>query len=445
MNNKIVSTLLLFAAYLITAYSPAAFAGGQFNAKCTYSHSLPDDSIVHYGQPGQAMMHDFFGNTKTDAYSDHSTLLTNKVTTCDSTSDISAYWVPQLKRASGIVQPDFAKTYYKNDQPVVSLSPIPAGLQMLAGDHMSNSPKPQINYLCRGGGYTTIAPTNCPVVTDASGIYSQLDISVHFPDCWDGVHLKPDLANQIINMAYRQSDGTCPASYPIKIPELQVNVQYSLGQNPDLSTAQLSMDPMLTNGTWMPMWGSLFTAHADFINGWKIDSMQYAIDKCSNANVACDNQIPTFYAPAIADAWMNSTGVTTTTGPTLQAGPGDIIFLKFSTPSNTSDYPWSKAFLQTQGQNVTDTSAIMLNLYAAASGWNESSPLPQAVDCSTQSVGGIYLDNANIRRLNDVTNYVKSAIASGAQTIGICVRNATGRTVAFSSKDGVFAPALFMK
>jgi hypothetical protein len=442
--NKIISALLLCTVCMISAYSPAAFASGQFNAKCTYSHTLPDDSIVHYGQPGQAMVHDFVGNTKTDAYSDYNTLLTNKVTTCDSTSDISAYWVPQLKRASGIVQPDFAKTYYRNDKPVVPLAPIPAGLEMLAGDHNSNSPKPQINYLCRGQNYTTIAPTNCPVVTDSSGTYSQLDISVHFPDCWDGVHLKPDFANQIVNMAYRQSDGTCPAAYPVKIPELQVNVQYSLGQDPDLSTAQLSMDPMLMNGVWTPMWGSLYTAHADFINGWKPDSMQYAVDKCSNANVDCDNQIPTYYSQDSGDAWMNSTGVTTATGPTLQVGPGDIIFLEFPTPS-ISDYPWSKAYLQTQGQNTTDTSAIMLNLYAANSGWNENAPLPQAVDCSTRSVGGIYLDNANIRRLNDVTNYVKSAIASGAQSIGICVRNTTGRTVVFSSREGVFTPALFLK
>src|ERR1700712_2976220 len=115
------------------------------------------------------MVHDFFGNTGADAYSTYYSLNNNKLTTCNVAADLSSYWVPQLKRASGIVVPSYQKTYYKNDQPVVPLHTIPAGLEMLAGDHHSSVPKPQINYLCRGGGYTQIAPTSCPVVTDNSG------------------------------------------------------------------------------------------------------------------------------------------------------------------------------------------------------------------------------------------------------------------------------------
>jgi hypothetical protein len=99
----------------------AAYAGGQFNVQCAYSHTLPDDTIIYPGQPGRAMVHDFFGNTGADAYSTYYSLNNNKVTTCDVAADLSSYWVPQLKRASGIVVPDYQKTYYKNDQPVVPL------------------------------------------------------------------------------------------------------------------------------------------------------------------------------------------------------------------------------------------------------------------------------------------------------------------------------------
>lgn len=53
-------------------------------------------------------------------------------------------------------------------------------------------------------------------------------------------------------MAYRNADGTCPSGFPIKIPESQVNIGYMLGQEPDLSTAQLSMDPILVNGAGVP-------------------------------------------------------------------------------------------------------------------------------------------------------------------------------------------------
>lgn len=455
MKTKASFVLLLSALFALTIYSPSVFAAGTFSVSCKYSLTKPDDSIVRYGLPGTAMQHDFFGNTGTDAYSDYSTLSANKMTTCDVSGDVSAYWAPQLKRASGIIVPDFAKTYYKNDQPVMPVSPIPPGLQMLAGDHRGTGPNPQINYLCRGGnGYTTIAPTSCPVVTDSNGTYAQLNISIHFPDCWNGKDTTPPRMTGsghtgpmafIGYMAYRNKDGTCPADFPVKIPELQMNIQYSLDQDPDLSTAQLSMDPQFVDGAWVPQWGSLYTAHADFISAWKKDTMKYAVDKCSNANTACAGNLPTYYSPATADAWISSTGAVSATDTQLQVGPGDTILMKFPTPVNTTDYPWSGAKLQTKGQNVTDSSAIMLSLYAAKTDWTESGPMPQAADCTQQSIGGIYLDNVDQPRLNDVTNYIRSSIASGGATIGICVRNTTGKTVVLSSREGTFAAALYLK
>ncbi|MFC0397793.1 DUF1996 domain-containing protein [Paraburkholderia rhizosphaerae] len=458
MRNNKFAVFACLICFGLQSYATSCLAGGQFAVNCTYSHTKPDDSIVWPNQPGQAMVHDFFGNTGTDAYSDYQTLSGNKLTTCDSKADVSAYWVPQLKRASGVIVPDFAKIYYKNDQPVVPLSPIPAGLQLLAGDHNGTGPKPQINYLCRGGGYTTTAPTNCPVVTDDSGTYAQLDISVHFPDCWNGKKIKPDTSggdahpaaamrysSMMDYMAYRNADGTCPSGFPVKIPELQLNVQYSLGQDPDLSTAQLSMDPMLVDGVLVPQWGSLYTAHGDFIDAWKIESMQYAIDKCSNADVACSNNIPLYYSPATADVWINGAGATTTTGPSLQVGPGDLILMKFPTPPHTGDYPWDVADLQTLGQNVTDANAVMLDLYGASTNWDDGSTPPTTANCTTQHIGGIYLDSTNQTRLNDVTSYVKNAIAAGEPTIAICMRNNTGTTAVFSSRDGAFSPALFLR
>ncbi|MFL9891528.1 DUF1996 domain-containing protein [Paraburkholderia sp. RL17-381-BIF-C] len=436
------------AAICLLFFLPAgaAYAGGQFNVQCAYSHTLPDDAIVFPGQPGRAMVHDFFGNTGADAYSTYYSLNDNKVTTCNVAADPSSYWVPQLKRASGIVVPGDQKTYYKNDQPVVPLHTIPDGLEMLAGDHRSSVPKPQINYLCRGGSYTQIAPTNCPVVTDSSGTYAQLDISVHFPDCWDGRTLVPSMASHIMNMAYRQADGKCPAAYPVKIPELQLNVAYDLGQDSDLSTAQLSMDPIFVNGTWVPQWGSLYTAHADFINAWKTDSLQYAVDNCSNANMACSNSIPTYYSKASADVWVDGRGVTHASDSTMTSDAGSVVLIKVPTPINLKDYPYTNSYLQTLAQNVTDTSAVTLDIYAASTNWDDVANLPTAAACNTnQRIGGIYLDSALQPRINDITRYVASQVAAGASQIGVCIRNATGRTIQISSRDGTRTPALFMK
>ncbi|MFB9121730.1 DUF1996 domain-containing protein [Paraburkholderia dipogonis] len=425
----------------------AASASGDFSVTCQYSHTLPDDAILYPGQPGKAMVHDFFGNTSADAYSTYDSLSQNKLTTCDAAADRSSYWAPQLKRASGVVVPGYQKTYYKNDQPVMPVQTIPAGLEMLAGDHHSSAPKAQINYLCRGGAYTQIAPTNCPVVTDNTGTYAQFNISVHFPDCWDGRTLVPNIPSKIMNMAYRRADGTCPAGFPVKIPELQLNVAYDLGQDPDLSSAQLSMDPILVDGVWVPQWGSLYTAHADFINAWKADSLQYAIDHCSNADTSCiSSNIPTYYSKASADAWVDSSGATHPAGPTMISDAGSTVLIKLPTPNNLTDYPYTTSALQTLAQNMTDANAVMLDVYAASTNWDDLSNLPTASACNTkQRIGGIYLDNALQSRTNDITQYVASQVATGAPQIGVCIRNATGKTIQFSSRDGAGTPALFMK
>lgn len=434
---------------MLTFAAASAHAGNQFNVQCAYSHSLPDDPIVHPGLAGQAMGHDFFGNTGTNAYSTYSSLNSNKVTTCDSKADVSAYWAPQLKRASGIVVPTYQKTYYKDDQPVVALQAIPAGVEMLAGNHNGTAPNPHVNFLCRGGSYTTTAPTTCRVVTDNSGTYAQLDISVHFPDCWDGKTLVPNPQGGIMNMAYRYADGTCPSGYPVKIPELQMNLAYDLGQDPDLSSAQLSLDPRWMDGHWVPQWGGMYTAHGDFINVWKTDTMQYLIDKCMNAPVTqgstCDKSIPTYYSAAGADVWTDASGAVHASDATLVSTAGGVVLLKFATPTGLGDYPYTTSALQTFGQNMTDSSAVMLDLYAASPNWDETTHLPTAAACSNQWIGGIYLDNAAQVRTNDISSYIASQVAAGATQIGVCIRNATSRTVQFSSREGTWAPALYLK
>jgi hypothetical protein len=457
------SQIFIWTLFMLAA--GAAHAGGEFNTQCNYSHTLPDDPIVYPGKAGEAMVHDFFGNTNTNASSTYDSLNSNKATTCDSTADRSAYWAPQLKRASGIINPTFEKTYYKDDHDVASypIHAIPLGLQMLAGDHMGTSPNPHINFLCLGtGNYTTTMPTSCPAVS-GSGEPSTLNISVHFPDCWDGVNLVPNLgssranrmkglmkaASGALNAAYRNSDGTCPAGYPVKIPELQLNISYPLGDDPDLTTAQLSLDPILQNGQWVPQWGSMYTAHGDFFNAWHAQSMQFIVDSCMNKpstpGATCSKNIPTYYSAASADVRLTSSGSTEATGATLVSDPGDVVFIKFPTPANLDDYAYAGSYLQSFAGNVSDTSAVMLDLYAASTDWDDATKLPTAASCTTQKIGGIYLDNVQQVRINDISSYVASQKAAAAKQIGICVRNATGRTVTFSSRDGSWTPGLYLK
>jgi hypothetical protein len=444
-----------------------AHAGTIFNTNCNYSHTLADDPIVYPGKTGEAMVHDFFGNSSTNANSTYGTLSTQKAVTCDSLADRSAYWAPQLKRASGIIMPTFEKTYYRNDQPVASfpVHAIPLGLQMLAGDHMGTAPNPHINFLCLGtGNFTTTMPTSCPPNSESTGDPSELHISVHFPDCWDGKTLKPDLgsnradrmkslmkaASGKLNVAYRNSDGTCPAAYPVKIPELQMNLAYPLGDDPDLSTAQLSLDPIFQNGQWVPQWGSMYTAHGDFFNAWHADTMQFMVDSCMNKDVVagstCGKNIPTYYSKVSADVQVDSSGAVHPTDATLTLAPGDVILMKMPMPANLNDYSYAASYLQTLGGNVTDSTAYSIYIYAASTDWDDKANLPTAAACGTgSSVGRIYLDNVQQVRINDVSSYIASQKAAGAKQIGLCLRNTTTKTFQFSSREGSWAPGLYLK
>jgi hypothetical protein len=435
-------------AALMGFFLPCAMAhAGQFNTDCQYSHTLPDDSIVHYGKPGESMVHDFVGNTKTDAFSSFVTLMQNKVTTCNNAPDFSAYWVPQLKRASGTVAPTNIKIYYANTNmnPAFPVHPFPDGFQMLAGDHMSTVPKPDITYHCSGQGQSKTVPASCPMLTDATGTYAHLEVIIHFPNCWDGKNEKPDFRAKIINTADSNADGSCPATHPVKVPRLEMHVQYRLEPDGDLSTAQLSMDPKRSNGEWVAQWGSLYTEHADFVNGWKPDSMKYAVDKCLNNDAACDNQIPVYYTTDMADGWISSSGAATTSGPTLRLGPGDTAFVKLPTPTDVTEFPWTQISLQTYGRNVTDATQATIKVYAATPRWDASGPAPQAADCSPVSLGSFGINGEEKPRLINISGHVKGAMSAGNPTVGLCLRNAGDKTVELSSKDGKFAPVLFLK
>lgn len=107
--KRTVLTPALSATVLLLAMQ-AAHAGPQAHVVCSYSHTLGDDAIMMYGMPNEAMLHDFFGNVQTDAYSSRESLRTQEKTTCDNKADSSAYWAPSLKLPDGtVVKPAYQK------------------------------------------------------------------------------------------------------------------------------------------------------------------------------------------------------------------------------------------------------------------------------------------------------------------------------------------------
>lgn len=95
---------------------------------------------------------------------------------------------------------------------------------------------------------------------------------------------------------------------------------------------------------------------------------------------------------------------------------------------------------------------VMIRVYylllknSATTDWDDTEHLPNATACSTsQGIGGIYLDNVQQVRTNDISGYIAALKAAGAKEVGLCIRNRTGKTVSFSSRSGSWTPGLYLK
>jgi hypothetical protein len=440
------SPWLLMAALLA---APAVANAGQFNVLCAYSHTLPDDPIMFPGKPVQSMVHDFFGNTSTDAFTANADLLALPDNSCENVADSSAYWAPQLRRAGGtqIVRPKLQKTYYRAidvlNYPVV---PFPPGLQLIGGNPMATGPTPPtINFFCAYAGYTSTKPSSCPVDPVAG---AQFNIGVLFPDCWDGRTLAPSMSYR--NAVYSRN-GACPADYPVHIPQLNFNLEYHLGFDGDLRDAELSLDPVMVDGQLQPRWGSLYSAHADFMHGWQPASAQYMVEYCLNRDLTCNKDIPYTYAESTIDSTISSAAPTSNFGQSMtldiEGGSSSrTALLRFAIPQGVSGVSFNRIFLRLFGGNATDSAAYSVTAHALANAWDEDTVTWTLAPACGNQVGSLYLDHVPQYRNLDVTQAAIAAMARGETEISFCIRGpANGRVVSLHSGESGDKPLLFFQ
>jgi hypothetical protein len=216
---------------------------------CRASHWLSDDPIVHPDMPGMAHEHEFFGNTETDASSTPDSLRDTQ-TTCDVKADDSGYWVPTLRKYGHRVAPTQLRMYYQRSTTTDErIRAFPMGLVMIAGNSKATSPQSTevVAWHCGGKGGNYKNPPSCGA--------ADLVLTVRFPQCWDGEHL--DSADHKGHMA-RRVNRHCPSTHPIGVPRLVMNVHWKVGSNAGLSLAS----------------GPIYSAHADFMNGWDQSRLQ---------------------------------------------------------------------------------------------------------------------------------------------------------------------------
>ncbi|MCS3409164.1 DUF1996 domain-containing protein [Serratia sp. AKBS12] len=411
---------------------------GQFNVECGLSHTLPDDPMMAFGKPGASMVHEFFGNRHTDAWTTADLLLADKETTCTARADASAYWAPQLldSHSGEVIQPVFMKTYYRNTDTRYPVVPFPKGLQLMVGEHVSNGPKKGVFYFCQGVGYSKEVPKSCPLYQSGTTEKVQFNLAFDFPNCWDGVNLKPPHHGP--RNAVYDIDGRCPADYPVKIPQLQFNLEYKLPGVIPLERLRLSMNPEMEGGKLTPRWGSLYTAHADFFNGWPEDVLAYAVDYCLNQNWGCNKALPTYSVAASGDSYTrggiysaenygHATQAFILRGKGLAPEDRKTAYIKFPLPeeSEAKQTNYIDIAISFYAQNAEKSTEHMLYFYEAASDWDEYRlSADEAASCGGSYIARAWMSHNGrpmYRNTESIAKVIQKAWQRGDKEVAFCV------------------------
>ena len=260
-------TIIAIATTIVPLSAPPAFATARFHIECPFHHRKMDDPIVYPNQPGASHLHEFFGNTSTDAFSTHLSLRQAR-TTCGLLGDKGAYWIPAVYKNGNLVRASDADFYYRGQtSPLSAIRAFPPGLKMLAGDaHATQLQSTKIvSWSCTGSGDGRARMRDC------GGAF--VKVLIKFPSCWDG--LQKDSADHRSHMRYsiRKGNGRrgCPRSHPVPLPELtySITLPFHNGRNVRLSS------------------GPFYTMHADFFNAWSQVVLRHLVDRCIHGGIEC--------------------------------------------------------------------------------------------------------------------------------------------------------------
>ncbi len=255
---------------------------GAFRLRCQPSHFAFDDPIVFPNQPGRSHLHVFFGNTGANASSNTESLLSSGNGSCNGgTVNRSAYWAPAIidMRTNRAVLPAASDFYYKtgyNGVRAADIKPFPKGLRMIAGD-----PKNATD-LGQGSHYSWACHNNSSQrgqTMQNCAVGDQLEMSLMFPQCWDGVNL--DSPDHKSHMAY-PTNG-CPRSHPVALPEVSMHVLYNLTEPNHTTHWRLSSDTY--NGP------AGYSTHGDWWNGWSQAHMEAWVRDCNVASMDCHSHL----------------------------------------------------------------------------------------------------------------------------------------------------------
>ncbi|SPO06213.1 uncharacterized protein DNG_08902 [Cephalotrichum gorgonifer] len=272
------------------------------------------DPLVEPGRAPSSHLHQIVGGNAFNATMEGDVGERGTCTTCTFSEDFSNYWtavmffkhpngtyhrVPIMQNTALPNGINGGMTVYYTQQDFFNngnqkITSFPPGFRMVVGnpgiqtaaDAQKNPGYPGLKFVClqnKGTRFPELAefPTQ-PCVGGIMTVH-------HFPSCWDGKNA--DSADHQSHMfdtqvGAFQAARACPASHPVRMPQVAYETLWDTTQFNGLWPAG-SPNPFVLSYSDEHGYGT----HADYLFGWKGDSLQRAMD--SNCMFqACENGNP---------------------------------------------------------------------------------------------------------------------------------------------------------
>lgn len=268
---------------------------GSFRVQCTVSHMNFDDPMVFKNIQNATHHHTYYGHINVKFDTDLMTLADSGNSTCHGgIMNRSAYWHPTMIdiRTNAPVTPDgntamfYYKTGYGGVAPRFVTAP-PRGLRMLSGNPkaINASEAQNIRYACvnPATGHANVRTQNiqnCPVG-------QRLLMEVFFPQCWDGKNLdSPNHKDHMAQPVGSRTENGCPVSHPVPIPEITLNMNFTITSANQSANWRLSSDNYAFNGS-----NAGYSGHADWVNGWNEAIFTGIVRNCLNPSRDCKSHL----------------------------------------------------------------------------------------------------------------------------------------------------------